>query len=80
MTQLSQVEAEFRPRRCYLVPDQRHLPMQLVRVPVQRTFSNRSDKGGNDVIVDFARFYPMGDLRTEQGGISLNGFAGLTDA
>jgi hypothetical protein len=60
--------AEFRPSRGYLVPYERHLPMQFVRVSVQRTFSNRNDESSDDVIVDLARFYAMATCVPREAG------------
>src|SRR6185369_14158104 len=46
-------------RRC-LVPNQRYLPVQPVRFPMQRPVTNRSDEANNDIIVDVTGLDPAG--------------------
>src|SRR5262249_24969314 len=43
-----------------LVPDQRHLSVQRVRLSMQRSFANRGDEVINDVIVDLTWLDVMG--------------------
>ena len=54
------LETEAGRARCYFVPDQRYLPVQPVRFPVQRSVTNRSNEADNDIIVDVTGPDPTG--------------------